>query len=353
MAVDDVLRAEVGGLAVDDRDLAVVAQVQARGIGPPQPQRHHRYHLRTGSGESRSQALEPLARADGVGQHPHGDAPAGGAFQRGGDRLPGGVVLEDVIEEVNVAAGAVDVGDQPRDRRVVVGEEFEAVAVDGAKLRASLRKLEAGLPVHGRLPAGVGRCRRVRCDATDRLPDLALQREAPAREVRASDEEVERDARPRPEQDQQQPGARRCRRAPLRHQHQRRDAQHPLARDVERAPGCQVPGHGLAARSTGGRPLRPVRPDAALLHDGVPVAPGAGTGRSVTMCHSEKSGGCGGAGDTRPACGHSGNDTPGVPATISRRRSAPDRRRGRRFGVPCRRTPSAAAPSGCRHGRRR
>ena len=85
---DDVLRAEERAGSVDDDDLAVVAQVEARGVRTPQAQGHHGNDLRTRGAQSRPEALQASARADRIHQHAHRDAAHRGLPQRSATRRP-------------------------------------------------------------------------------------------------------------------------------------------------------------------------------------------------------------------------------------------------------------------------
>ena len=102
--------ADEGALAVDDEELAVVAQVGTAEAPLVRQQRHHEPPLDARGGEAVAQPPPAgiLARPEMIHQEAHGHTAGGGPLQRGvedvGDRVPG----LDVELDVNVMRSGVD-----------------------------------------------------------------------------------------------------------------------------------------------------------------------------------------------------------------------------------------------------
>ena len=137
---------------VDDGDLGVVAPVGAR-REPWEPQRRVGAHLDSCAAEPPHEPFGKFPRTDGVVEQPHLHAGTRLADEDVGDGVADAVVGEDVVGEMDVAAGTLQGGDQRGEGFAAVVELFHAVAVADARRTA--------VPQHpldaGRRPAVGGR----------------------------------------------------------------------------------------------------------------------------------------------------------------------------------------------------
>ena len=191
--VDDVVGADEGPLAVDDEELAVVAQVGAAEAPLVRQQRHHESPLNARGGEATAQPPPAgvLARPQMIHQQAHGHAAGDGPLQRGvedvGDRIPG----LDVELDVDVTGGGVDgaghlgVGG----RRVAV--QGDDVAGHARQARQSAVHPQNRVQVR-RVPAVLGRVGHVLGGFQGELVDGRLLRAALAVDPRTAQEDVER-----------------------------------------------------------------------------------------------------------------------------------------------------------------
>ena len=127
VGVHQVLRTGVADPAVDHGDLAVIPQVSTGGHQSEQPDTQHPADLHPGGGELLIQRPGPRPRAEEI----HQDAASHAALHRplqGRDYLrPRRVVGEDEVEQMDVVARLVNVGDETVDRAVVVGQQLNRV----------------------------------------------------------------------------------------------------------------------------------------------------------------------------------------------------------------------------------
>ena len=148
----DVDTAHESRAAVDDGDLGVVAPVGAR-REPWEPQRRVGAHLDSCAAEPPHEPFGKFPRTDGVVEQPHLHAGTRLADEDVGDGVADAVVGEDVVGEMDVAAGTLQGGDQRGEGFAAVVELFHAVAVADARRTA--------VPQHpldaGRRPAVGGR----------------------------------------------------------------------------------------------------------------------------------------------------------------------------------------------------
>ena len=88
------MRSDEGAFAVDDEQLAVVAQVGAPEAPLVGQQWHHKAPADASGGEAMTQVPPPrvLARPEVIDEQAHGDAPGRGPLERAvedvGDRIP-------------------------------------------------------------------------------------------------------------------------------------------------------------------------------------------------------------------------------------------------------------------------
>ena len=145
LGVGAVLAAAIGDGAVDDDDLAVVAQVDAAGKGPQKrvADRQAARHPDAGAAH-RLPVLgaDQGARAEIVGHRPAGDAAAGGADQRLDDLAAVIVGQPDVEQQVDMVGGRVDVGDHRIDRGVGIRQQPGRIAADRPEAADRMAELE-------------------------------------------------------------------------------------------------------------------------------------------------------------------------------------------------------------------
>ena len=147
--VSTVLAAAIGDLAVNDGDLAVVAQVNAAG-------QQHAYRVAQGQGHSHFHAsglhgfpqwrVHQCTRAQTIN---HGTAlhPAlGGANQRLGNVAAGFVVQPDVVEHMNFVLRRIHILQHAGTGRSAIGHQFGAVALAGQKAVDGRRIAKGAVP---------------------------------------------------------------------------------------------------------------------------------------------------------------------------------------------------------------
>ncbi len=234
---DDVLRAGVADEAIDDGELAVVAQIEARGVVAEETDLEHGDDLHARVSKAGSEPRQAGVGAHGVGHHPGMDAAFRRADQRPGHLFGRGVGREDIGEEMNVMPGGVDVAHQSVDRSLVVREKLDGIPlkdIEIAELGGQSRQVgevvgEGWLADHARQEMGLRihdalRSPLLLLDALPGHPDTAKER-------------VKGQAGPGQEKDEQQPGPRGGGGALLGHVDEHHEADRPFARQVKIAPG--------------------------------------------------------------------------------------------------------------------
>ena len=227
---DDVLRAGERHCAVDDEQLAVVAQVGALDEEPPRLERQHEVPLHSHRLEPADGAAIPGIRevAKVVEQHPHPHAALVRGLQRIEERGRRVVERQDVELGMDGSLGQPDLGDHRLERDLVVGPHHRLVAADERHRTELAVQLDDGLQ-----PGRPGRVATHPVEALGRLQDvvvhLALPPSPVAGQPRPAEHQEQDDADVGLEEDQQQPGQRRLRPPVSRHEDER---EHP-DRDVE------------------------------------------------------------------------------------------------------------------------
>ncbi len=84
------------------------------------------------------------ARAQRIGEHAAGDAARRRALERRDDAARDRVVGDDVEEQVDVRTRGVDVGDEPVEDAVVVGQHLDGVAAEDRHFAQLLGEVDAG-----------------------------------------------------------------------------------------------------------------------------------------------------------------------------------------------------------------
>ncbi len=265
---DHVLRPGVADEAVNDDDLAVIAQVEPFGLAPPERQRDTRVDAE--ALELRNHAWDRRTRAEGVDQHAAAHAASCRPGQGGDHGLRVRIDLEDVVAQVHARTRSVDVGRNPRQRRGIVGQQFHRVAAEVGQPGEVGRQAHAGL-VRGR-HGGRLSTRQRHVSGPHRLDEFEVPLQplqAPARQTRPPDQQVGDESDPGQEEDQQQPALGRLRRTPRRHDRQHDQSDRPVGDDGQRAPvqPCQL-GHRAPLRRLLNRRLAAPAPT-ALPHEGL------------------------------------------------------------------------------------
>src|SRR5258707_9512193 len=133
IAFDHVLRTGKANLPIDHRDLAMVAQVEARAPGAEEAQRQRQGILDAGFREPLSHLFEfgAWARAQVVQQDAHLNAPLAGAFQRRDNALRLFVAAQCEILDMDKTLCAVDLLGDTLQSSKEVGREFDAIPTEG------------------------------------------------------------------------------------------------------------------------------------------------------------------------------------------------------------------------------
>ncbi len=127
--VGDVHAAREGQAAVDDSDLAVVAQVQV----PVTAEAAHRQELGVlpaGRPQGPHEAVQAVG-AHPVGEQPHHHALLGLLHQQVAEALAGAVILEDVVQHVHMVGGPLDGGLQLTVGLLGLDQQLHLVAAGG------------------------------------------------------------------------------------------------------------------------------------------------------------------------------------------------------------------------------
>ena len=205
--LDEVLRAHEADAAVDDQQLAVVAQVGALELALERADREHRVPVDARGVEALLElgVLRDAARAHVVEQQPHLHASSDGGHQRLEERrrhvVPGG----DVELHLDGLRGGLHLGRHRDDRVAVAGDQVDVVArLEGQRAEVEVEGRHRGQvrrPGHGLGRQQVG-------GRPDGLVGLALPPEPTPAEVGPAQEQEDHEARERDDQDQDQPGHR-------------------------------------------------------------------------------------------------------------------------------------------------
>ena len=124
VAFGDVDAAHESRAAVDDGDLGVVAPVGAR-REPREPQRRVGAHLDSCAAEPPHEPFGKFPRTDGVVKQPYLHAGTRLADEDVGDGVADAVVGEDVVGEMDVAAGTLQGGDQQVEQAAADRQEHD------------------------------------------------------------------------------------------------------------------------------------------------------------------------------------------------------------------------------------
>jgi hypothetical protein len=132
--IDDVLTAAVGDAAVEDGDLAVVAEVEPSEDHAPEVGRE-RLHDLDARGPHPSAELVPkeIAAPSAVHEEAYGDAPSDGVGKGGCDDGSGAIGIVDVVAEVDVLLCDFDVRLEGLEHRDVVAKERQGIAAERGK----------------------------------------------------------------------------------------------------------------------------------------------------------------------------------------------------------------------------
>ena len=236
VGVDNVLRAGEGERVVDDRELAVVAEVDTRDGPAEEADGEHGVARDAGVPEPRSEGLEHRTGADGVHEEAALDASFRGARERIADAHAGLVAREDVVEEVGGALGVVDRVHELVDEFVGVGDEGDRVADErrgAAQIPAEDDKVVLG---------GADGCWDRGRVLREELGGVGLggdgsaeAAEGAAAEVDAAEQHVEDEPDPRQEIDYGEPGERRGGAASSHDDGGHEETDRPFAPEVQKA----------------------------------------------------------------------------------------------------------------------
>ena len=137
----DVVAAGVAHLPVEDRDLAVVAHVEADRRDLGDARRQSRHHFDPALPQLPAQfRFQEVARSDVVDQEPALHPPLLGADQGIPDGASGTVLQIDVEEQVGMVLCAIDIPDQRRDEVLRAREQRQPVPVAGRRVTAEPRE---------------------------------------------------------------------------------------------------------------------------------------------------------------------------------------------------------------------
>jgi hypothetical protein len=212
LRVGDVHAAEEALTTVDDRDLAVSAEVDPRPDRHRQARRTEARDLAAG-GDERGEEAGPGAGADVVDQQPNAHAGARPRREQLEQAAAGRVGIVDVGLEVDVAARARDRGEERGERRFAVDVDLEL----GGGRHGRLVQVQA----EAHLAQDVRRERHAALDLGDLRRELEAQvavAQAPALEPPRADQQVDRDSDHRQQDEDGDPGERRLRRTLLERQ---------------------------------------------------------------------------------------------------------------------------------------
>jgi len=106
---DQILRAGKGDPAIHDRNLAMVAQVQPRSLAAEETDGQHFLDVDSQRGQFRHQNAQAGAIAQGVHEHSARHTALGCSTQRGNHWSCCSVVRKDVVKQMDVVPGLVDV----------------------------------------------------------------------------------------------------------------------------------------------------------------------------------------------------------------------------------------------------
>ena len=268
--VGDVLAAGEADDAVDDEDLAVVAQIDPREHHAHEIDRQRRDHLHAALPKvAAGGAAQESLRAHRVDEHAARDAPGRRPCEGVRHAATGRVVEPDVEEPVGVVLRRVDRGDHRADGVLGLAEEFDAVAAADEAVRHRLGEPRE-LPRRFIELRRIGRRVRVAMDRrlVDAGEDLAVATDAAAAEAGLADGEVEDRADHRLGQHQHDPAGRDGGAARLADEHDEHhhEAEQVLRREVDdRGHGARehdrAQAHGAVVSSGGSsRERRTVSP---------------------------------------------------------------------------------------------
>jgi hypothetical protein len=112
----------------------MIAQIRSRGMAPQPVNRQDLPYFDTDRSEFSLQGLMPTPRPERVYQNPASDSPSHGAGKGIDDLLSGVIVGKDVIQEMHVVLGLVDIRHKLLDGPLVVREKPNRVAAEGTKV---------------------------------------------------------------------------------------------------------------------------------------------------------------------------------------------------------------------------
>ena len=238
-----VVRARVGHVPVDDGELAVVAQVDARSA-EPQARGQGPDHAHAAVLELAPQpGLQEGLRAHRVHQEPAAHAARRRAQQGRAHGAAGLVVEEDVVEQMDVVGSPVEIGGERGHEALAIRQELEPVAPARHRLAHQVGQVrDRARHVRQLRRARLGRLtRRVRAHARE---DLAVPPAASHAGAHVAEQEEARGPGSRQEHDQQDPGQRRGLALRRPHEHEPRHADlesDPAEQDEQLLPAI---GHG-------------------------------------------------------------------------------------------------------------
>ena len=265
-AVDEILRPDESDGAVDDQQLAVIAQVGALVLALQRLHGQHPGPLHAHPVELGQHVLGAgkLARRDVVGQQAHCDATLDRVLHGLEETARGVVEGGDVELDVHEPGGLLDLARHRVELLPVVRDKHGGVAGDRRQVREGTVLLDDALEPARPPRVGDGHVGRVlREQSVDELLLVATT----LRQMVEADKEEQDGPQVRDQHDRQQPGHRGRRLAVARHHHQEHDADHQV--DEQRDGPDDVDPHVTvhSASHSRGRASRTL-PDPAVGHPG-------------------------------------------------------------------------------------
>lgn len=238
---DQVLRSGVGDLTVDDGDLAMVTEIPAAGELPPDSRLQHLDQVHATVSESRAQSGQHSLGAESVDENTALDAPLGRALERLDHGLGDFIGREDVIEQMHVMAGRIDIRRKPFDTRHIVGEKLQRIAAQNREPAGIGRQLDGSIQVGANIGMSqVGARPESFSHRSEQPEQLFVPPPSGGGHGGAADQPVEQNSETGEKEDQEQPAFGCFGRAAVRDPEQHAEPDQPLTQQIERRPGGPV-----------------------------------------------------------------------------------------------------------------